>query len=115
MFITLRHSNNIGTVGWTSIWALMNYEEMTLLRTIAPKGDFVPTFNQPSKGGLFKFNDPETHRQFIGDGETDRAGYYYQFPMDKEGEQLIAMLMTICNLELDDKFVREYPNWRRVI
>ena len=80
------HSDNIGTVGWTSIHAYMNYDDMQWLLKMEPRGNFTPTFYELPERWAYSWGSPIgmlRNMEYIKNNEQntilDRP-FYFSFP-----------------------------------
>ncbi len=83
----IRWSDNICTVGWTCIHAFMNAEDMHHLLAFCPEGTFSITSLSP--WGVWKPATPQRHTEHFGE---KTMSYYFRFPEDDRGTQLIRYL-----------------------
>jgi hypothetical protein len=103
----LMWSDNICTVGWTSIHAWMTPDDMDWLIMMQPEGNFTPTFSPPWSSWAHVTSD--LVRQYFKDG-MERA-FYFSFPEDRNGEVLLIAL-KLKGME-GDRWKSANPEWKR--
>lgn len=103
----LKHSNNLCTVGWTCIYAMLTPDEMRELLVICPQGTFSPTWYQWGKDIL----TPDQFEAWIEKENAKRKkrghysslmesmGFYFNFPRDEAGETLLAEMFSPEDIE----------------
>ena len=96
--LRLVHSDNICTVGWTSIHAWMSPDDMRFLKQESPEGHFSGTCidsgnchtPEDAQAALDKNNE---RRKRIGMRDMrETFGFYFSFPLDSKGIQLLSKL-----------------------
>jgi hypothetical protein len=101
----LTWSDNICTVGWTSVHARMQPKDMEWLQEMQPRGHFTPTFSPPWSCECC----PGAVRAFLG--EFSERGYYFTFPEDKAGTALLVALKV--RGMTGERWMSRRPAWKR--
>jgi hypothetical protein len=83
----LNWSDNVCTIGWTSIHGVMNADDMEWMGKMHPAGHFTPTFF--SRWSWNHTVTPERIREHCGD---ESRGFYFTFPEDERGQALLTAL-----------------------
>jgi len=94
--IGLKHSDNIGAINKTNIWARMTYKDMLHLLKIEPRGTFTPTFHNKA---LKLHRSNKTCLDFMKrKPESDAYAFYFDFPKDSP-LLVILKLKGLLNVE----------------
>jgi hypothetical protein len=83
-------SDNICTVGWTCIHGYITPDEMQMLKSSCPRGDFHVTF-LPDKS----INNADEARAYFQRNPYSVSGklpMYFDFPLDGNGARLLRQL-----------------------
>jgi len=90
----LKWSDNTGSVGWTSIHAVMSVQDMDNLLRWCPQGHFTNTFLSTAWPD-HKSPTPDLVADAMATGKLDARttwAFYFTFPLDEAGRGLLDIL-----------------------
>ena len=111
----LSWSDNICTVGWTSIYGSFTLADMQELLGLHPEGSFTPTFSGIGLG----YTNEELFSRLKEEGWDDvEHGFYFQFPW--QGSEALVSYLLMKDIEMEPEVrvkVKKHHDdyWQRVM